>query len=183
MLWWEEQVVTQVVTLNGGVLHESDILKLSAKLAGSALTAAQIRSAFGDEPAIDGPTFLQWWRDDSNQGGTTSRYAPRSVLQIVNGIKRFQGIGCHSLRRTASQDSESPGELLGGETLVQEVARRVLQVASETLLESAKETVVAASAVATSAVTTDVPDALVGLTQVPDHALEAELRRRGKASM
>lgn len=133
MKWWEEQVVTQVATQNDGVLYQQEILELSTKLGGS-LTAVQIRSAFGEGTAIDGAAFLQWWRSDGNQGGVASRHAPRSVRQIVNGIKSFQGIGCHSLRRN---DADSQGELLGGEALVQEVAKRVLQVASESLLSSA----------------------------------------------
>lgn len=170
----------QVATRNDGILRENAIVELSVELSGSALTAAQIETAFGDDAAVDESTFIQWWRGDKHDSTLSDRYAPRSVLDILNGIKQFQGIDVH---RIASQDTGTQDELSYGEALVQDVAKRVLQVASEKLLAGANGAgVMSPKRVATaSSATTETPDAM-RLAHVPDDLLRKELTRREKAS-
>jgi hypothetical protein len=205
MSWWEEQVVTQVAAQSAGVLGCSEIAELSAQLGGGAqgqggLSAAQISSAFGADAKVDAATFLQWWRGSDNPRSAASQIAPKTVKQTVEGIKGFQGLGCHNLRRSGAEHQD---ELLGGTALVQEVAKRVLKVASEATLLAMDATAATAAASSSSsprepasgAAAENGVAAAAGaggggaiaaggggdggpLAAVPVHVLQAELERR-----
>ncbi len=183
--WWEQQVVTQVAARNTGFLGSNEIAELSTELGGQpGLTSMQIASAFGANCRVDGPTFLEWWRSDANPRGAASLVPPKTVKETVDGIKGFQGLGCNSLRRSGmgEQQQDQP---LGGEALVQELAKRVLKVAAEMHLSDEEATASVAETSASPRGGTEAAAAagVVGsLANVPVHMLQAELERRRSSS-
>jgi len=159
---WEEQTVQAAAVGNGGALGPAQVEALGVQLCGSPLSA---ESVLRGAPAVDVQSFLGWWRSDANPNGSCVTAPSRTVAQTMDSIKKFQGLGCHSIRRSGED------EKLGGEALAQEVANRIAKVASEHFLSVSRSEKVRTEAAA-------VQSAGAELGSLSTDALREELERR-----